>query len=104
MRLLAICKRLEPSADAQNKTLPVPRYITIMQKCVEHKIQDVFIRNSHFNDLYVLIMSIDIANLKQMIRQMRAAKAKETNTTVRDVSQSDAVKFLKGGSANGGKY
>lgn len=56
------------------------------------------------NDLYVLIMSIDIANLKQMIRQMRAAKAKETNTTVRDVSQSDAVKFLKGGSANGGKY
>ncbi|OLA43138.1 MAG: hypothetical protein BHW39_11955 [Firmicutes bacterium CAG:552_39_19] len=104
MRLLAIYKRLEPSADNQNKTLPVPRYITIMQKCVEHKIQDVFIRNSHFNDLYVLIMSIDIANLKQMIRQMRAAKAKETNTTVRDVSQSDAVKFLKGGSANGGKY
>ena len=77
MRLLAIYKRLEPSADNQNKNLPVPRYITIMQKCVEHKIQDVFIRNSHFNDLYVLIMSIDIANLKQMIRQMRAAKAKE---------------------------
>lgn len=57
MRLLAIYKRLEPSADNQNKTLPVPRYITIMQKCVEHKIQDVFIRNSHFNDLYVLIIA-----------------------------------------------
>nr|DAN03197.1 MAG TPA: hypothetical protein [Caudoviricetes sp.] len=103
MRLLAIYKRLDPSADNQSKPLTVPRYIAIMQKCVEHKIQDVFIARSHFNDLYVLIMSIDIANLKQMIRQMRTAKAKEKNISIRDVSQNDAVKFLKGGSTNGGK-
>lgn len=96
--MLAVYKRLDPQPDNQSKTLTVPRYIAIMRKCVEHKIQDVFIRNSHFNDLYVLIMSIDIANLKQMIRQLRTAKAKNKNYNVRDVSQNDAVKFLKGGS------
>lgn len=100
--MLAVYKRLDPHPDDDRKNkLTVPRYVSIMQKCVEHKIQDVFIRNSHFNDLYVLIMAIDIANLKQMIRQARSAKMKQRNINVRDVSQTDAVKFLKGGS-NGG--
>lgn len=102
--MLAIYKRLDPHPDDNRKIdLTVPRYIAIMQKCVEHKIQDVFIRKSHFNDLYVLIMAIDIANLKQMIKQARSAKMKQRNMNVRDVSQADAVKFLKGGS-NGGKH
>lgn len=101
---MAIYKRLDPRAENQNKLLPLPRYIIIMQKCVEHKIQSVFIKNSHFNDLYTLIMSLDISNLKEMIRQLKARKAKDNNITVRDVSQNDAVKFLKGGSANGGKH
>lgn len=101
----SVYKRLNPPSDENRKIdLTVPRYVSIMQKCVEHKIQDVFIRNSHFNDLYVLIMSIDIANLKQMIKQARSAKMKQRNMNVRDVSQADAVKFLKGGSANGGKH
>lgn len=105
MRLQSVYKRLNPPPDENRKIdLTVPRYVSIMQKCVEHKIQDVFIRNSHFNDLYVLIMSIDIANLKQMIKQARSAKMKQRNMNVRDVSQADAVKFLKGGSANGGKH
>lgn len=102
--MLTIYKRLDPHPDDRKINLTVPRYVSIMQKCVEHKIQDVFIRNSHFNDLYVLIMSIDIANLKQMIKQARSAKMKQRNMNVRDVSQADAVKFLKGGSANGGKH
>lgn len=101
---MTLYKRLDPRADNQSKQLPLPRYIIIMQKCVEHKIQDVFIRNSHFNDLYTLIMTIDISNLKEMIRQLKAQKSKEKNITVRDVTQNDAVKLLKGGSANGGKY
>lgn len=101
----SVYKRLNPPPDENRKIdLTVPRYVSIMQKCVEHKIQDVFIRNSHFNDLYVLIMSIDIANLKQTIKQARSAKMKQRNMNVRDVSQADAVKFLKGGSANGGKH
>lgn len=101
----SVYKRLNPPPDENRKIdLTVPRYVSIMQKCVEHKIQDVFIRNSHFNDLYVLIMSIDIANLKQTITQARSAKMKQRNMNVRDVSQADAVKFLKGGSANGGKH
>lgn len=96
---MTIYKRLNPHPDSDRKNdLTVPRYVSIMQKCVEHNIQDVFICKSHFNDLYVLIMSIDIANLKQMIRQAKSAKMKSRGVNVSDVSQADAVKFLKGGS------
>lgn len=94
---MAIYKRLDPpTTDKAAAKLTVPRYIAIAQKCVEHKIPDVFITRSHFNDLYVLIMSIDIANLKQMIRQIRKSRSKQ-NHNVREVSAADAVKFLKGG-------
>lgn len=75
----------------------MPRYITIAQKCVEHRIPDAIITNSHFNDLYVLIMSIDIANLKHAIEQTQKSKSKNGNRVVRDVSAAEAVKFLKGG-------
>lgn len=68
-----------------------------MQKCVEHRIPDAIITKTHFNDLYVLIMSIDIANLKHAIQQARKAQNKNNNYNVRDVSAADAVKFLKGG-------
>lgn len=88
--------KLNPQPDSR-PPLPVPRYITIMQKCVEHKIPDVIITQSHFNDLYVLIMSIDIANLKHAIQQARKAQNKNSNYNVRDVSAAEAVKFLKGG-------
>ena len=88
--------KLNPQPDSR-PPLPVPRYITIMQKCVEHKIPDVIITQSHFNDLYVLIMSIDIANLKHAIEQTQKSKSKNGNRVVRDVSAAEAVKFLKGG-------
>lgn len=105
MRLRAVYKRLVPPVkDDRKADLTVPRYIALMQNCVIYKIQDVFIRNSHFNDLYVLIMSLEIAELKENIRQARSAKMKERNINVRDVTQADAVKFLKGGSVNGGKH
>lgn len=96
MRLSEIYNKLDPKPD-NRKTLIVPRYISIMQKCVEHRIPDVFIVKSHFNDLYVLIMSIDIANLKHAIRELKKAKAPRRNYNVRDVSGEEAVKFLKGG-------
>nr|DAO90652.1 MAG TPA: hypothetical protein [Caudoviricetes sp.] len=96
--MLAIYKKLDPpTTDKHAAKLTVPRYIAIAQKCVELKIPDVFIARSHFNDLYVLIMSIDIANLKQMIRQIRKSRSKQANQNVRDVSAADAVKYLKGG-------
>lgn len=75
----------------------MPRVLTIMQKCVEHKIQDAFIKNLHFNDLYCLIMSLDISNLRQLIKQQNKLKNKNRNVTIKDISQADAVKFLKGG-------
>lgn len=96
MRLSGILAKLTPQPETA-KRLIVPRYITIMQKCVEHRIPDVIITQSHFNDLYVLIMSIDIANLKHAIQQARKAQNKNRNYNVRDVSAADAVKFLKGG-------
>ena len=95
---MAIYKRLDPApTDPAAENLTVPRYIAIAQKCVELKIPDVFITRSHFNDLYVLIMSIDIANLKHTIRQIRKMRSKQRNQNVRDVSAADAIKILKGG-------
>lgn len=79
------------------KALTLPRYITIAKKCVEHRIPDGIIQRSHFNDLYMLIMSIDISNLKSMIRQKRAQDEQGRGYTTRDISQEDAVKFLGGG-------
>jgi len=67
-----------------------------MQKCVEHKIQDCLIQRLHFNDLYVLLLSLDIADIRQTLRNRQAAKSKNA-PNVRDIPQTDAVKFLKGG-------
>lgn len=74
-----------------------PRIITLLQKCVEHKIQDSLIQRLHFNDLYMLLLSIDIANIKQFIKGERQSKTRSSNTEVRDISGAAAVKFLKGG-------
>lgn len=68
-----------------------------MQKCVEHHIQDSFIRKTHFSDLYLLIITLDIANIKQKSKE----KNKKSNTDIRDISQRDAVRFLKGGGDSG---
>ena len=96
-------QKLDPRTKSNRKNvLIVPRFITLMQKCVEHKIQDVFIRNAHFTDLYVLLLSLDIANYKQMLKQRAADKRRKSNIEVRDISQNDAIKFLKGGGGNGG--
>ena len=91
-------KKVNPSPNDIRKRLTVPRAITLFQKCVEHNIQNCLIERLHFNDLYVLILSLDIANLKQILRQRRNAKSKaDGNIEIRDISQEDAVKFLKGG-------
>lgn len=85
-------------SQQNRKPLAMPRAIVLMQKCVEHKIQDSFIRQLHFNDLYLLILSLDITNLKQIIRQQRQQEMRRRNISpVRDISQTEAVKMLKGG-------
>lgn len=93
---MEIYKRLDPQPESRQK-LCVPRYIVLAQKCVEHKIPDIIIAKSHFNDLYMLIMSIDIANIKHAIKELRKAKSPRRDYTVRDVSGEEAVKFLTGG-------
>lgn len=91
--------KLSPNNKNSNRKndLIVPRFITLMQKCVEHKIPDVFITRAHFTDLYVLLMSLDIANIKMQLKQRTKNAQKARNIQVRDISQADAVKFLKGG-------
>lgn len=79
----------------------MPRVITLFQKCVEHKIQDCLIKRLHFNDLYILILSLDIQNIKNALRHKQKMADKNKGVEVRDISQEDAVRFLKGGDANG---
>lgn len=81
----------------QKDKLAVPRAINIMQRCVDNKIQDCFITRLHFNDLYVLLLTIDINNVKQAIAQIKKAENKKRNINVREISQQEAVNFLKGG-------
>lgn len=101
--MLRLHKKLNlNSKDKRNPDLIMPRVITLYQKCVEHKIQDCLIARLHFNDLYVLILSLDIQNIKTALRQKSNMSRKKSNIEVRDISQSDAVKFLKGGGVNGG--
>lgn len=84
-------------AENSRKRLVVPRAISILQKCVEHKIQDCLIQRLHFNDLYVLLLSLDIANIEESIKQKNKAAMKKRNIAVHDISQNEAIKFLKGG-------
>ena len=75
----------------------MPRVISILQKCVEHKIPDCLIQRLHFNDLYVLLLSLDIANIEEQIKQRNKTAMKKRNIEIHDISQNEALKFLKGG-------
>lgn len=75
----------------------MPRVISILQKCVEHKIQDCLIQRLHFNDLYVLLLSLDITNIEEQIKQKNKTAMKKRNIEIHDISQNEALKFLKGG-------
>ena len=75
----------------------MPRVISILQKCVEHKIQDCLIQRLHFNDLYVLLLSLDIANIEEQTKQKNKTAMKKRNIELHDISQNEALKFLKGG-------
>lgn len=86
-----------PNGSRNKNSIVPPRVITIFQKCVELKIQDSMIQRLHFNDLYVLILSLDIANIKAALKRERQVRAANSDTEVRDISGADAVKFLQGG-------
>lgn len=93
--------KLFPNGN-RNKTMTAPRVITLMKKCVDLKIQDCLIQRLHFTDLYVLILTIDIENIKQALKRERQARTKKSNSEIRDISGAEAVKFLKGGGGFGG--
>lgn len=94
---MRLYEKLNPKSN-NRKRLVVPRVITLMQKCVDHKIQDCFIKRLHFNDLYVLLLSLDIAQIKQVLSdRQKMERQKHNMPSVQDISQNDAIKFLKGG-------
>lgn len=97
MRLYAVFEKLS-GKEPKNKILAVPRIITIYQSCIKHKVQDILIKRLHFNDLHVLLMSLDISELKQAIKQLKREKMRSKDSAhVKELSPNDAVKFLKGG-------
>lgn len=95
--LLRLYEKVCPNGSRNKNSIVPPRVITILQKCVELKIQDSMIQRLHFNDLYVLILSLDIANIKATLKRERQARAANADTDVRDISGAEAVKFLQGG-------
>lgn len=88
-----ILKKLSPSSNY--KPLAVPRIITIYQACVKHKIQDSLIQRLHFNDLHLLLISLDIMEIRQAISQLK--RSKSNGQEVKELSSEEAIKFLKGG-------
>lgn len=92
--MLRLYERLNPDYSRTNsKTVQLPRVIKILQKCVEHKIQDSLITSLHFYDLYTLILSLDISNIKQALKDKQAKR--NTNAETRDISGKEALQFLK---------
>ena len=94
MRLLRL---LEAGEGTRPKRLSaVPRVITLYQKCASYGVADVLIRRLHFNDLVVLLLSMDIAAAREALRQRRR-RTDPHGGEVRDLTPGDAVGFLKGG-------
>ena len=99
---MRLYKKLHPEgSENRKKGLIVPRVITLFQKCVEHQIQDYLIKHLHFNDLYVLILSLDIQNIKDALHHKEKMASNKSDADIRDISPEEAVKFLKGGGMNG---
>lgn len=90
-------------ARSGGKPPAMPRVLTIFKKCTEHGVTDGMMRKMHFNDLYVLLLSLDADNLRRAIAEAKNAKrAKSGNRdTVTDISEQNAINFLKGGGLNG---
>lgn len=84
--------------EARESLSAVPRVITLYRKCTSYGVQDVLIRRLHFNDLLLLLLSLDIAAARQALRQRQ--RNKEVGE-VRDLTPREAVKFLKGGGTHG---
>lgn len=76
----------------------MPRTITLFKKCIHHKIPSNFIDNIHFNDLMLLLLSLDIEELETALKQ----QANTAGVKTKNISSNDAIKFLKGGASNGG--
>lgn len=74
----------------------MPRFISLMTKCIHHKISDCLIYKLHFNDLLLLLMKLDIEELRQSLKMLNSS-TKKSNRNVDSISSEQAIKMLKGG-------
>ena len=70
----------------------MPRAITTLQSCVRHAVPDSLIYRLHYNDLILLIMTLDIAKMKELLSLKKSSKQDD----VVELSGAEAVKWLKG--------
>lgn len=78
------------------KPIAMPRVLWLLQKCAEHGISGNVIDKLHYNDLYVMIISIEIQNMRQYITNNRNREIQKRNVEIEDVSGNEMIKFLKG--------
>ncbi|MDR1093445.1 MAG: hypothetical protein LBL66_04780 [Clostridiales bacterium] len=96
MELRRLCAKL---SQGETAPLPVPRVITVYQHCVAHGIPGALINGLHYNDLQLLVMSLNIAEARRQLKQhIRDKNLARGIRDVREISAGEAVKFLKGNS------
>lgn len=70
----------------------MPRAIATLQSCVRNAVPDSLIYKLHYNDLLLLLMSLDIAKMKELLSLKKSSKQDD----VVELSGAEAVKWLKG--------
>ena len=90
--------RLSPDPNAQPHHIQRPRSIRLMERCTKHNIASCLIDTLSYNDLYLLVLSLDIAELENAINQLIAERRRARGIkSVKNLSPQNSVKFLKGG-------
>lgn len=75
----------------------MPRSFRILQKCTRHNISGELIKSLHFNDLYFLVITLDIQELEQHLNNAKKENQKKKGYDVKEVDAASTIKMLKGG-------
>lgn len=75
----------------------MPRVITIYKKCVTYNIPDILIKRLHYNDLLLMILGLDIAEIRHILTVEKKQKLqKQGIKEIKKLSAQEAVNFMKG--------
>lgn len=92
-----LSNKLTKGYEKHANQLTVPRSIIVLKNCVKHRVPSDLIAKMHFNDLYLLIMSLDIQDLENAINNRRKQADAKKGYEVKDIDPAETYKFLKGG-------